>query len=80
MLEEVFVGLDVHRKMTVATILDREGNRVVQAKLSSADAELIDYQDRIPGLKLVVLEACSVWPHVYDYARSAVAEVSLAHP
>lgn len=42
MLEEVFVGLDVHRETTVATVLDREGNRADQAKLSSGDAELFD--------------------------------------
>jgi transposase len=53
---------------------------VDQAKLSSADAELIDYLGRFPGLKHVVLEACNVWPHVYDAARSTGADVALAHP
>lgn len=80
MLGEVFVGLDVHKSTTVATVLDPEGNRVDQAKFSSADAELTDYLNKFPGLKHVVLEACNVWPHVYDAARSAGAEVSLAHP
>ena len=28
----------------------------------------------------VVVEACSVWPHVYDTAVSAGARVALAHP
>jgi transposase len=28
----------------------------------------------------VVLEACNVWPHIYDAARSAGADVTLAHP
>lgn len=80
MLGEVFVGLDVHRLTTVATVLDREGNQVDQTTLSSADAELTGYLSKFPGLKHVVLEACNVWPHVYDAARSAGAEVSLAHP
>lgn len=80
MQEEVFVGLDVHRSTTVATILDREGNQVNQAKLSSADAELVAYLSQFPGPKHVVLEACNVWPHVYDAARSTGADVTLAHP
>ena len=77
---EVFVGLDVHKSTTVVTVLDREGNRVNQAELSSADTELIEYLDRFQGPKHVVLEACHVWPHVYDAARSTGADVTLAHP
>jgi transposase len=79
-LEEVFVGLDVHRSSIVATAIDREGNRVDQTKLSSTDADLVSYLNRFPGAKHVVLEACNVWPHVYDAARSVGADVTLAHP
>ncbi len=80
MPEELYVGLDVHKLTTVATVLDPEGHRIDQAKLSSSDADLIRYLDRFPAPKKVVLEACNVWPHVYDAARAAGAEVTLAHP
>ena len=80
MAGELFVGLDVHKLTTVATVLDPEGHRIDQAKLGSSDAELIRYLDRFSGSKHVVLEACNVWPHVYDAARSTGAEVTLAHP
>ncbi len=80
MQEEVFVGLDVHKSTTVATVLDRDGNRVDQTKLSSADTALTEYLNRFPVPKHVVLEACHVWPHVYDAAKSTGAEVTLAHP
>jgi transposase len=80
MLGEVFVGLDVHKSSIVATVLDGEGNRVDQTKLTSADSELIEYLNGFPGPKHVVLEACGVWPHVYDAAQSAGADVTLAHP
>ena len=80
MAGEIFVGLDVHKLTTVATVLSPEGHRIDQAKLGSADAELIRYLDRFSGSKHVVLEACNVWPHVYDAARSTGAEVTLAHP
>ncbi len=38
------------------------------------------YLKRFPGPQHVVLEACNVWPHLYDAARSVGADVTLAHP
>jgi transposase len=80
MLGDLYVGLDVHKLTTVATILDAEGKRIDQSHLSSADSELVSYLNGFPAPKHVVLEACHVWPHVYDAARSTGADVSLAHP
>lgn len=77
---ELYVGLDVHKLTTVATILDAEGNRVDQYRFGSADSELLSYLSRFPSSKHVVLEACNVWPHIYDAARSTGADVTLAHP
>ncbi|MGA8604793.1 MAG: IS110 family transposase [Thermoplasmata archaeon] len=80
MESELFVGLDVHKKTVVATVVDREGNRVDQSSFGSRDSELISYLDGLPGRKHVVLEACNVWEHYYDAASSTDAEVTLAHP
>ncbi len=80
MESEVFVGLDVHKKSVVATVLDREGNRLDQSSFGSSDFELIAYLDRIQGRKHVVLEACNVWEHFYDAVASTDAVVTLAHP
>jgi transposase len=77
---ELYVGLDVHKLTTVATILDAEGKRVDHARFGSADSELLAYLARFPSPKHVVLEACNVWPHIYDAARSTGADVTLAHP
>jgi len=80
MVGELYVGLDVHKLTTVATILDAAGKRVDQARFGSADSELISYLRRFPAPQHVVLEACNVWPHIYDAARSTGADVILAHP
>jgi len=80
MESELFVGLDVHKKSVVATVLDREGNRVDQSSFGSRDSELITYLNSLSGRKHVVLEACNVWEHFYDAATSTDAEVTLAHP
>jgi transposase len=76
----LFVGLDAHKSSIVATVVDREGNKVGQTRLSSGDTELREYLDGLPGPIEVVLEACNVWQHVYDAAVSTGAKVTLAHP
>ncbi|HEV2166136.1 MAG TPA: IS110 family transposase [Thermoplasmata archaeon] len=76
----LFVGLDVHKKSVVATVLDRAGNRIDQSNFGCRDSELTSYLEGLPGRKHVVLEACNVWEHFYDAAVAAGAEVTLAHP
>ncbi len=80
MVGELYVGLNVHKLTTVATILDAEGKRVDHTRFSSADSELVSYLKRFSTPQHVVLEACNVWPHVFDAARSTGADVTLAHP
>ena len=80
MVVALFVGLDAHKSSIVATVVDREGRRVDQTRLSSADSELIGYLERLPASTQGVLEACNVWQHVYDAAASTGARVTLAHP
>jgi transposase len=80
MESELFVGLDVHKRSVVATVLDQQGNRVDQSSFGSRNSELISYLDGLSGRKHVVLEACNVWEHFYDAAVSTGAEVTLAHP
>ena len=77
---QTFVGLDVHKNVVVATALDAMGRQLSQAKLGCSDKELVNYLTGLPGLKRVALEACSVWEHYHDAARSAGAEVVLSHP
>ncbi len=78
--EQTFVGLDVHRKSVTATAFDAEGSRVSQERFGATDAELIDYLDRLPGRKHVVLEACTLWEHFYDAAEATGASVVLSNP
>ena len=79
MESRLFVGLDAHKSSIVATVVDREGKRVDQARMGSSDAELTEYLRGFPTAE-VVLEACNVWQHVYDAAASTGARVTLAHP
>jgi len=78
--EEVFVGLDVHRKSIVATALDFQGQRLSQVKLGPSPTEVIEYLRGLPGHKQVALEAGSSWAPVFDAAESMGASVVLSNP
>jgi transposase len=75
-----YVGLDVHRKSVVATVLDGEGRVVQQTKFGPTDRELVEFLEQLPGHRKVALEACSMWEHYYDAAASTGAEVTLSDP
>jgi transposase len=77
---EIFVGLDVHKSVVVATAVDQWGNRLNQTRFGSSDSELIDYLRRLPGKTRVALEATTVWEHFHDAAVTAGAEVVLSNP
>ena len=74
------VGLDVSKNSIMATAVDPLGHRVEQTELGADDAALVKFLGGLPGTKLVVLEACGVWEHVYDAAASTGARVLLAIP
>jgi transposase len=78
--EELFFGCDVHKKSIVTNVKTRDGRVVDRAELGSSDSEFAAYLAKFPGPKNVVLEACCVWPHVYDTAVAAGAKTTLAHP
>lgn len=75
-----FVGLDVHRKLVVATAMDRMGGSIRRASFGPTREELTGYLDGLPGSKKVVLEACTFWERYYEAATSAGAEVTVSHP
>jgi len=77
---ETYVGLDVHRKIVVATALDGAGRELAQEKFGPEPSELIDFLSQLPGRKHVALEACSMWAPYYDTAASTGAEVTLSNP
>lgn len=77
---ETFVGLDIAKNSVVATAVDLVGQRIDQSTLGPTDAELITYLRRLPGLKRVALEACTMWEHYHDAAVAAGTNVVLSHP
>lgn len=79
-LAETYVGLDVHRKIVVATALDAQGRELAQERMGADPSELIEFLNQLPGHKHVALEACSMWQPYYDTAASTGAAVTLSNP
>ena len=79
-MQELYIGLDIHRKTIVTAVKDPMGRVLDRTTLSSKDQDLIAYLDRWPGKKHVALEACNVWEHVYDAAIQAADRVVLGNP
>jgi transposase len=80
MKPKTFVGLDVHRKLVVATAVDPLGKRVRQSSFGPDPNELTEFLGRLPKPVKVVLESCSVWERYYETAVSTGATVVLSHP
>lgn len=75
-----YVGLDVHRKIVVATAIDQNGRQLSQEKFGPEPSELIAFLQGLPGTKHVALEACPMWSPFYDTALSTGASVTLSNP
>lgn len=81
MQDATFVGLDIHRKSVVATVLDAEGNQLDQATLGPSQDELRQFLESLPGEdKRVAMEACSMWEFYFDVAESVGATTVLSNP
>ncbi len=79
-MEDIYVGLEVHKHTVVATAINAQGRKISQAKFGPTDSEMVAFLDGLVGVKHVALEACSVWEHYFDAAASTGAEVVLSHP
>ena len=76
----MYVGLDVHKKYSWATVLDEDGKKVQEQKFSSTGRELIAFLSSLSPADKVVMEASSTWTHIYDMLVERRIEAILAHP
>ncbi len=76
-----FVGLDIHRKSVVTTVLDSEGNQLDQATLGPSREELREYLEGLPGDdKRVAMEACAMWECYFETVEATGATATLSNP
>lgn len=80
-MQQMYVGLDVHKSFSQGCILDDKGNIVLEQKFKndphSMDIFLLNVKK---DDSKIVLESCSCWQYVYDYLQDAGYQVTLANP
>ncbi|CAD7776026.1 MAG: IS110 family transposase ISHvo9 [Candidatus Methanoperedenaceae archaeon GB50] len=77
-----YMGIDLHKKYFVSTIMDKEG-KVLKRSRVSTDRESIKHYFSLlkdKGLIKAVMEATFNWVYFYDEISPFVDEAILAHP
>jgi transposase len=80
MIGPTFVGLDIHRKTVVATVLDSQGEQIDQKTLGSSKDELRQFLAGFPGERRVAMEACAMWEAYFDAVLDSGAQAVLSNP
>ena len=73
------VGLDVHKRVCIGTVMDEKGHIVKRGKFSSDPRGLEEFMEGIDEA-LVAMEAEYCWQPPYDRLEETGLDVRLAHP
>jgi transposase len=75
------VALDIHKRFSMAVILDENGAKLGEAKIPHDDGgALSDFFERFPKGTEVVMEATFNWHWIADCAEGSGLQPVLAHP
>ena len=78
---QVYVGLDIHKKFTVACVKEKDGTLLFKKKMRNEPNELDSFFARISKDSSIAMESCSCWEYMYDYITDAgFTNVVLANP
>lgn len=80
-MRDLYVGLDIHTEKLYGTVLDKQGNTVVEGGLPYTREAVQSFFAGIPSSKLrIAIEACGIWRGVYRLLSDLGYEVVLASP
>ena len=65
-MQETYVGLDVHKKFIQGCVLDKEGKVVLEQKFKNEPHSMDLFLSNIKPDSKIALESCSCWQYVYD--------------
>ncbi|MFN4227737.1 MAG: transposase [Candidatus Ratteibacteria bacterium] len=75
-----YVGIDLHKRSTYVSVMNKEGELIMQKRVLTEPEELKLLLDRVPKPFSAVIEASRNWYWVYDLVEEIAEEVKLAHP
>lgn len=76
----MYIGVDYHKKYSVATRIDERGNIVEQVKLKNDPETLTRYVKTLPKDSKIALEATGSWYYFYELMEDKCSDIYLAHP
>jgi len=74
------IGLDVHKKMSYYSMVDRQGTEVKKGRFPTTREGLNEFASTLPEGAKVAIEALTSGIFVYEYRDGKRIEVHLAHP
>src|SRR5438093_9270758 len=78
-----YVGIDYHKRYSVATAIDEQGQRLAEARIEGNDPQsFAEFFAALSGPSRAVLEACWNWGWLYEVLEGmeGIEEIVLAHP
>jgi len=79
--DQMYIGLDVHKKHVYATVKRKDGRIVEQRNFENDKKSLQEFVASLRrGKHHAVLEASSSWMQTYDFLEAQGIDVCLAHP
>ncbi|MGC8585661.1 MAG: IS110 family transposase, partial [Thermoplasmata archaeon] len=75
-----YVGLDIHTKNIVYTVLSEDGNVIMRGKIENNEEEIYEFLDRFERGDSFVMESTGFYEPIYDAIESKGFEVKLANP
>ena len=79
----MYVGIDYHKKYSVASVVDEAGRHSLEARIEGNCAEAFArFFATVPKPCQVVFESCWSWGRLYDMLEpiAGLQEIVLAHP
>lgn len=75
-----YVGMDVHKRIIHATVLNGIGEKMLEKRFQNNIQELEEFTGEISSKAKIAMESSSVWQKVYDFLEEKGFDVQLAHP
>jgi transposase len=76
----MYIGVDYHKKFSIATMMDEKGNILQQIKLRNDPETLTKFAKSLPHDSEIALEATGNWYYFYELLEEICPQIYLAHP
>jgi transposase len=76
----MYIGIDLHKKYSVVTTMDINGNIMNQKRVEHDSKTLDDFLSSIDENDNIAMEATTNWYYFYELLESKTKNISLAHP